>query len=166
MQLDIDARVGGVALGGNAAGFQNQRLEIFRAGVLAGGGSGFARDVFFHQRAAVVVRAGVQAELREFAIQLYPRDLNIVDRAGQHHSRQRVNLEMLGEGGTGARNSLMKQQRVLVDEAERNEFGEAAGLLLDFAQQKKLIDPVLGRFDVSVHQRGGAADAAADARCG
>ncbi len=33
--------------------------------------------------------------------------------------------------------------------------------LLDFAEQQQLIDPVLGSFDVSVHQRGGAANAAA-----
>ena len=46
-----------------------------------------------------------------------------------------MNLEMLGEGGTGPRDSLMKQQRVLMNKAERNKLGEAAGLLLDVAQQ-------------------------------
>ena len=134
LELDVDAGVGGIAFGGNASGFENQRLEIFRAGVLAGGGSGFARDIFFHQGAAVVVGAGVQAELRELAIQLYPRNLNVVDGAGEHDSRQRVNLQMLGQSRAGARESLMKEQGVLVNEAEGHEFGEASGLALDFAQ--------------------------------
>ena len=45
-------------------------------------------------------------------------------------------------------------------EAQRNELGEAAGLLLDVAKQHKLIDPVGRSFDVPVHQRGCAANAA------
>src|SRR5262249_33302191 len=51
--LDADAGVGGVSLGRNAPGLENERLEILRAGVLARGGASFARDVLFHQRAAV-----------------------------------------------------------------------------------------------------------------
>src|SRR5580704_101990 len=54
----------------------------------------------------------------------------------------------------------MEEQSILMDESERDKFGEAAGLLLDFAEQQKLIDPVLGRLDVSIHQRGSATDAA------
>ncbi len=130
--LMLDARVGRVALGGDAAHFQNQRLKIFRAGVLAGGGSGFARNVFFHQRAAVIVGPGMQAELREPAVQLHPRDLNVVDGAGEHEARQSVHLQMLGESRPGARQALMKQQRVLMNEAERDEFGEASGFILEF----------------------------------
>ncbi len=37
----------------------------------------------------------MQAELRQPAVQLHPRYLNIVDGAGEQHPRQRVNLEML-----------------------------------------------------------------------
>ena len=105
----MDARVGGVALGGNAAALDNERLEIFRAGVLAGGGARFARDIFFHQSAAVIVGPGIQAKLGELAIQLDPRNLNVVDGTGQHNSGQRVNLEMFGEGGAAARQALMEQ---------------------------------------------------------
>ena len=110
LQFEVDARVDGVAFGRNASGLENQRLEFFAAGVLSRRGSGFARNVFFHQRSAVVVGAGVQAELRQAPVQLYPGHLNIVDRARQHDSRQGVNLEMLGQSGAGARESLLKQQ--------------------------------------------------------
>jgi hypothetical protein len=110
---------------------QNQRLKIFRAGVLAGGGSGFARNIFFHQRAAVIVGARVQAELRKMAIQLHPRNLDIVDGAGEEQSSERVNFQMLGQRGPTARESLMKQQRVLMNEAQGNEFGEAASFPIE-----------------------------------
>ncbi len=100
-----------------------------RAGVLARGGSGFTRDIFFHQRAAVIIGAGMQAELRQSAVQLDPGHLNIIDGARQHDPRQRVNLEMLGQGRAGPGDALLKQKGVLVDEAERHKFGEAAGLL-------------------------------------
>jgi len=46
---------------------------------------------------------------------------------------QRVNFEMLGESRTAACQALMKEQRVLVHEAERDELGEASGFVLDFA---------------------------------
>src|SRR6202022_5077076 len=72
LQPDIDAGVSSVAFGGNASSFTNQRLEIFRAGVLSGGGSGLARDVLFHQGPAIVVRAGMQAKLRQAPVQLHP----------------------------------------------------------------------------------------------
>src|SRR5277367_52296 len=54
----------------------------------------------------------------------------------------------------------MEEQSVLMDETERDELGEASGLLLDIAEQDKLVDPVFGGLDVSVHQGRGAADAA------
>src|SRR5437879_4319342 len=72
-----------------------------------------------------------------------------------------MNLEVLGEGGTGARECLMKEQRVLVDEAEGDEFGEASRFGLNFAQQEHLANPVSGSFGVAVHHGGGSADAAA-----
>src|ERR1700722_901203 len=68
---------------------------------------------------------------------------------------------MLAQGGTGARESLMEQQRVLVDEAQGDEFGEASGLVLDVAQQQHLANPVVRSFSMAVHHRGGGADAGA-----
>src|SRR5947208_12937365 len=69
-RLDLNSRVGCVALRGNAANFANQRLEFLRAGVLAGSSSGFARNVLLHQRAAVVVGTCLKAKLRQAAIKL------------------------------------------------------------------------------------------------
>src|SRR5437763_670725 len=46
---------------------------------------------------------------------------------------------MLGESRTGTSESLMKQQRVLVYEAQRNELGEAARFRLDVAQNIPVI---------------------------
>src|SRR5579872_6029590 len=156
----MDARIRCVALGRNASSFENEGLKIFRAGVLAGGGSGFARNIFFHQSAAIVVGASVETELREFAIQLHPRDLNVVDRSCEQQARQRVNFQMLGESGAGAREALLEEQRILMHEAERDEFGEASRFALNLAQQTHLADPMRGTLSVSVHERRGRADAA------
>src|SRR3954470_19381489 len=67
---------------------------------------------------------------------------------------------MLGESRTGTSKSLMKQQRVLVYEAQRNELGEAARFRLNVPQQAHLPHPMIRRFRVSVHHRRGAANAA------
>src|ERR1017187_5372686 len=152
-QLDIDARVCCVALGGNAACLKNQRLEVFRAGVLASGGTSFARDVFFHQRATVIVGAGMQAELRETPIQLHPGNLNVVDGTGEQQTRQGVHFQMFRKRRPGSSQPLVKQQSVLVNETERNEFGEPSGLVLNFAQEIHLADPVFRCFGVAVHHR-------------
>ena len=71
-----------------------------------------------------------------------------------------MNFQMFRESGTGTRQALMKQQCVLMDEAQGHEFGEAAGFGLNVAQQAHLANPVFGRFGVSVHHRGCAANAA------
>src|SRR5579859_2963325 len=64
-QLELDAGICCVAFGGNASSFENQRLKILGAGVLARGGAGLAGNVFFHQSAAVIVGAGMQARSEE-----------------------------------------------------------------------------------------------------
>src|SRR5450631_786964 len=71
-----------------------------------------------------------------------------------------MNLEMFRQSGAGTRKPLMKQDGVLMDKSEWNEFGEAAGLVLDISQQAQLIDPVRGGLDVAVHQSRSAADPA------
>src|SRR5579863_6938486 len=117
-QLEIDSRVDGIAFGGDTTSFQNQGLKIFRAGVLSGRRSSFARDIFFHEGSAVVVGAGVQAQLRQMAVQFHPRHLNVINGTGQENSREGVDLEMFGKRGTGSCNSLMEEQSILVDESE------------------------------------------------
>src|ERR1700682_4553227 len=71
-----------------------------------------------------------------------------------------MNLKMLGQGWARARESLMKEQRVLVHKAERNELGEASGFLLDLTQQEHLTNPVRGSFGVSIHHGRCRSDAA------
>src|SRR5437868_9595307 len=101
--LDVNARVGGVSLCRDPSNFHGQILEVFRTGVLAGSGASFARNIFFHQSAAVIVRSCVQAQLRKMAIQLYPRNLDVVDGAGEHDTGESVDFEMFREGRARAR---------------------------------------------------------------
>src|SRR5437764_1146625 len=70
-----------------------------------------------------------------------------------------MNFEMFGKGRTGTRESLMKEQCVLVYETERHEFGEAAGLALNVPEQPHLPDPMLWLFRVSVHHGRSTANA-------
>src|SRR5580700_5305304 len=72
-----------------------------------------------------------------------------------------MSFEMFRESRSAARQALMKQQRLLVHEAERDEFGEASGFILNLAQEPHLADPVLRRFSMSIHHRGSGADAVA-----
>src|SRR5256885_9301311 len=46
----------------------------------------------------------------------------------------------------------MKKQSIVVNESERNKFGEAASLFLNPAPEQKLIYPMLGRLNMPVHQ--------------
>ena len=87
------------------------------------------------QRAPVIVRARQQRQLRNFATQLHPRHLNVIDRSGEHDAGQRVNFQVFSQRPTIARQSLREQQRVLVNESQRHELGEAAGARLDLAEQ-------------------------------
>src|SRR5207245_6048830 len=74
---------------------------------------------------------------------------------------ERVNFKMLGQGWARSGQALVEEQRVLMDEAEGDELGEASRLGLDVAQEQHLADPVGGSLGVSVHERRGGADAAA-----
>ena len=128
---DVDPRVCGITFRWDSADLKNQRLKIFRTGVLARGRASFARDVFFHQRAAVIIGAGMQTKLGELPVQLHPRYLNIVDRAGQQDAGQRMNFEVLRERRSGPRQALVEEQRVLMHEAKRDELCESSGVGLN-----------------------------------
>ena len=60
----------------------------------------------------------------------------------------------------------MEEDRVLMDEAERDEFGKSSGLGLDVAQQSHLAHPMVRSFGVSVHQRGSRSGFRSGGRCG
>src|SRR5579864_8302650 len=72
-----------------------------------------------------------------------------------------MNFEVLGQRWAGARQSLMEEQCVLMNETEGHEFGEASGLGLDIAQQSHLANPVRRSLGVSVHERRCSANATA-----
>ena len=76
-------------------------------------------------------------------------------------SGERVNFEMLGKRGSGACESLMEEQRVLMNEAKGNELGKSTGLGLNVAQEEHLSNPVGRSLGVSVHERRRSADATA-----
>src|SRR5215831_4993771 len=66
---------------------------------------------------------------------------------------------MLCKRGSRSCESLLEEQGVLMHEAKRHKLGEAVGVLLDVAEHQDLIDPVLRRFDVAVHEGRCAANA-------
>src|SRR5690242_5378734 len=68
---------------------------------------------------------------------------------------------MLGQRRTRTNKPLMKQKCIGVDETKRHEFGEASRFSLDLAEELQLIDPVLGCFEMPVHQGRGTANAEA-----
>src|SRR5438046_679553 len=70
-----------------------------------------------------------------------------------------MNFEMFGEGRPGARQALMEQQRVLMNEAQRDKLRETSGLRLNCAQEQELIHPMFGRLHVTIHQCGSRANA-------
>src|SRR5438105_10476727 len=109
--------VDSVALRRNASEFQNAPLKFLRRNTLSGGGARQPRDVFFEQGSAVVVGARLQAELREFVIELDPRNLNVIDGSSKHDTRQGVHLEMLLDGCAGTSQALVKQECVLMDKS-------------------------------------------------
>ncbi len=116
-------------------------------------------NAFFHQRAAEIVRAGIEAIERKLKSELHPRHLNIFDRAMQQHARQRMHAQMIVAFRAGASAAVLKKPRLFVNEAERHEFREAAGAFLNRAQQQNVPHPVGGLFDVAVHHRRGRWDA-------
>ena len=124
-------RVGRIALGRDASQFADAFLEFIDGDILPRSRPGETRDVFLKERAAVVVGAGEHGELRNFAAQLHPRNLDVIDGASKQHASQGVDSDVFCEGSSGACQSLFVQKRVVVNEAEGNELGEASGARLD-----------------------------------
>src|SRR5438270_5003327 len=71
---------------------------------------------------------------------------------------------MLCQSWSRPRKSLLKKNGVGVNETEGDEFGEPSRLALYSAQHQNLLDPVLGRLGVAVHQGGSRADPASMGR--
>ena len=63
-------------------------MELLRRDVLPRCRPGQSRDVFIHQRAAIVVGARHQTELGQLLTELHPGDLDIIDPALQHQTAE------------------------------------------------------------------------------
>src|SRR5438552_2082616 len=154
-----DPSVEGRALDRDAAHGAHERLDLLDRGVLARVRARLARDALLHERAAEVVAAGAQRELREAMAELHPRGLQVVDEAAQHEAAGGVDAEVAQAFRPGRDDAIAVELGVLPDEAERYELGEAAGLLLDAAQEVDVACDVPRGLDVPVHdgRRGGHA---------
>src|SRR5262249_5558238 len=76
--------VGLGALRGDAPHGAHQRLDLPPRVVPPRAGARLARDALLHQRAAEVVAARPQRELRQPVAELHPRGLQVVDPPAQH----------------------------------------------------------------------------------
>src|SRR5213595_3891446 len=120
-----DPSVEGRALDRDAAHGAHERLDLLDRGVLARVRARLARDALLHERAAEVVAAGAQREA-----------------AGG------VDAEVAQTFRPGRDDAVAVELGVLRDEAERHELGEAAGLLLDAAQEVDVARDVPRALDV------------------
>ena len=103
-----------------------------------------------------------EQDLGELGPFLDPRALDVAEERAQEEARQRVHPDDLEAGGALAHaghEAAAVHRRLLVDQRERDELGEAARLLLDAAEQIHVPDPVLGPLHVAVHDGGGGPDA-------
>src|SRR5262249_35649463 len=78
------------ALDRDAARRAHERLDLLDRRVLAGVGAGLARDALLHERAAEVVAAGAERQLREAVSELHPRRLEVIDQPSQHEAADGV----------------------------------------------------------------------------
>lgn len=118
----------------DAANLSDVAAEFFRGNILAKSCSGRLGDVFFHQRSAEIVGAGLQAGEGSIDPELHPGNLDVADGSVEQHAGKRMNAQMFVAQGSWARATMLEQARVLVNESQRNEFCEAAGALLNRAQ--------------------------------
>ena len=116
-------------------------------------GAGHPGDGLLHQGAADVVGAGAEHRPGAVDAELHPGRLDVVDPAVQHDPRHRVDGEVVAQRRAGAGDAGEVDRRGRVHERQRHELGEAAGLVLDPAEDAQVLDPVPGVVDVAVHHR-------------
>ena len=84
--------------------------------------------------------------------QLHPGDLDVGDPGSQEEPATATMRRSSGSGGARPRAVLVVERGVVVDEAERDELGEAAGLLLDVRSRSRGGRRCArARLDVAVH---------------
>src|SRR5438874_12597911 len=119
-----DPSVEGRALDRDAAHGAHERLDLLDRGVLARVRARLARDALLHERAAEVVAAGAQRELREAMAELHPRRLQVVDRAAQDEAAGGVDAKVPEALRLRRHLAVVVELGVLPDEAEGDELGE------------------------------------------
>ena len=115
--------------------------------------AGHPADRLLHQRAAEVVDAAGEHLAAAVDAELDPRALDVVDPPVQQDARHRVHGPVLARRRAGPRDAGQVDRRVGVDERQRDELGEAAGLVLDAGQRAQVAEPVRRVVDVAVHHR-------------
>src|SRR5207249_8234063 len=120
----------------DAAHAPDERLDLLDRRVLAGIRARLARDALLHERAAEVVAARAERQLREPVAELHPRRLEVVDHPPQHEAAGRVDTKVPQALRLRRHLAVVVELRVLPDEAERHELGEPARLLLDAAEER------------------------------
>src|SRR5262245_11126410 len=151
----------GVTLSGRASRVTNQPSELRGWYQLAVAGAGRRRDGLVDQRAAHVVGARREQTLRELRSFLDPRGLDVAESRSEEETRHRMHLHDFESGRArpyAGHQPAPIHRSVLMDERERDELGETAGVLLAAAQEVHVPDPVLVALDVSVHDRRRRAD--------
>src|SRR2546425_649249 len=127
----VDPTVERRALHGAAAHAADERLDLLGRRVLAGVRAGLARDALLHEGTAEVVAPGAKRELRQAMAELHPRRLQVVDHATQDEAAGGIDAKIPETLRLRCHLAVVVELGVLPDEAERDELGEAAGLLLD-----------------------------------
>src|SRR6516165_7393528 len=83
--------------------------------------------------------------------ELHPRGLQVVDPAPEHQPAHGVDAEIAQPLRLRGHATVAVELRVLPDEAEGYELREAAGLLLERADEVDVARDVAGRLYVTVH---------------
>ena len=124
--------------------------------------AGHPADRLLHQRAAEVVDAPAQRLGGGVQAHLDPAGLQVGDGLAQRQAERGGVLEVLLAGdllhAVGA-----AQQRLERDERQRHELGEAAGALLQLADDAHVLGQLGRLLDVAEHDGRGRADPLADA---
>src|SRR5688572_19612760 len=149
----VHPRVERRALHGPTAHRAHERLDLLDRGVLAGVGAGLAGDALLHERAAEVVAARAQRELREPMPELHPRRLDVVDVPAEHEPARGIDSQVAPSLRMRLHLAVLVEARVLPDEAERDELREPPGLLLEVADEPDVPREVARVLDVTVHDR-------------
>src|SRR5712692_2027754 len=145
----------GGAFGGNAPNRAVQAAKFLGRHEFAECGASSLGNTLFHQGAAEIVGASIQAGQGHFESKFYPADLHIVDGTVKQDTRKSVNAQMLIALRAGASTAVLVEPGVRVNETQGHELGETSGALLNFAQQQEMAHPVRGFLDVAIHHRGG-----------